>query len=253
MRDDETVRWSWRVGAVVVALSVAGCAARNPPPAPEAPAATRDAEKAAAEASDAALLHENTNLREELEQLRAQLVALEERNAALRAEMDRELQEVLDSKASLRGVHNRALAISRIAEVRVQLDSLSGSTADPEVQLRLSRADELLRRADRALEEGNFGGASYLADRAGELVRNARSVAEFRSRRGASGTIAIVPPRPLEVVARANLREGPGTDRERVAGVEAGSVLLAVGRRGAWYEVKLEAGGTAWIHGSTVR
>jgi hypothetical protein len=248
-------RQGWRLRACVGLglIASAACAARAPSPVPEQSTEPTQPPLATVEsAGEDSLRAENALLRADLEHARGELAALEERYAALLAEMDRELEEVLDSKASLRGVHNRALAISRIAEVRVQLGNVAESD-DVEVRSRVARADELLRRADRALGEGNFGGASYLADRAGDFVRNARAVAEFQARRGATGTIAIVPPRALEVVTSANLREGPGTDRRRVAGAVAGSVLEAVARLASWYEVKLEGGGTAWIHRSTVR
>lgn len=256
MSDEARRRFGRVLGAALVVTATGACAAHTPPAAPVVAAAAAaeptEEPKPEPEASGPTLAEENERLRCEVTEVRGELAALEERYAALLAEMDRELEEVLDSKASLRGVHNRALAISRIAEVRVQLGNL-GSGRDPEVQSRVARAEDLLRRADRALAEGNFGGASYLADRAGDLVRNARTVAEFHSRRGQAGTIPIVPPRRLEVVTGANLREGPGTDRARVAGADAGAVLMAVARRDAWYEVELEAGGTAWIHRSTVR
>lgn len=144
----------------------------RPPPVDSAP--KQDANDAADE-----LGREVERYRAELESARAELAraheqlkvarqetaAAEERFEALRREMDRALDDVLASKASLRGVNNRALAISRIAEVRVQMQG-AGGRGGPEVAARLRGAEALLVRADRALEEGNYGGAAYLADRA---------------------------------------------------------------------------------------
>ncbi len=192
-------------------------------------------------------------LRQKLAATEAALASLEEHYAALEIELASLVEEVLRSKASLRSVHNRALAISRIAEVRVQLQSVP-QAEDKEVAARLERANEFLSRADTALAESNFGGASYLAERAGDLVRQATMVAEVRASPNQSEeVIPIVPPRSLEVVVNANLREGPSTDRSRVGQIEKGKEILAVARWRDWFQIETDAGFRAWIHGSVVR
>jgi len=197
---------------------------------------------------------EIARLREQVEITRHQTAVAEERFEALRGEMDRALDDVLNSKASLRGVNNRALAISRIAEVRVQMQG-AGGRGGPEVAARLRGAEALLVRADQALNEGNYGGAAYLADRAGEMMRQARTVAEVTARQTAetAGLIPIVPARTVEVSVNANLRSGPDTTRSRVGTARPGTRLHAVGRLGEWFEVETEGGRTAWIHRSVVR
>ncbi len=196
---------------------------------------------------------ENEKLRQELRGLQGHVASIEERYAALEIELASAVEEVLRSKATIRGVQSRALATSRISEVRVQIES-STRTDDPEVAIRLRRANEFLARADQALEQGNFSGASYLAERASEMVRQARIVAEVRQKpaQGQAEIIPIVPPRTLEVLANSNLREGPGLSYARVGGLEPGDQALAVARAGEWYQVETESGLVAWIHGRLV-
>jgi hypothetical protein len=252
---------------VVTALLEAGCAPKSSAPRPPSPPADGVSKQKTNDQADG-LGREEEACRAELERARAEIVqtheqvriarqeaaAAEERFEALRREMDRALEDVLASKASLRGVNNRALAISRIAEVRVQMQSAGGS-GEPEVAGRVRGAEALLARADRALEEGNYGGAAYLADRAGEMIRQARTVAEVAARQTgeAPGFIPIVPARAVEVAVTANLRGGPDTTRPRVGTVRPGTRLQAVGRLGEWLEVETEGGHTAWIHRATVR
>jgi hypothetical protein len=256
------------LGVLCAAVLVGtGCAAKKavaPPPTPPTPAATlpspeaREAERLAKELEESRGALEQSRaeavrLRDQLKTARLETATAEEQYQALRREMDRALEEVLASKASLRGVHNRALAISRIAEVRVQLEG-AGRRGDREVAERLRRAAELLSRADRVLEEGNYGGASYLADRAGELVGHARAVAEATAPNGeASGHIPIVPARGVEVVASANLRDGPDSTRRRVGVATPGTRLTAVGRQGDWFEVETDTGQRVWIYRPLVR
>ncbi|MGH6882327.1 MAG: phosphatidate cytidylyltransferase, partial [Hypericibacter sp.] len=117
--------------------------------------------------------------------------------------------------AALRG--DTTLFISRIAEVRVQMQNVPGHR-EPEVAARLRSADDLLAQADLTLDKGNYGGASYLADRAGDLVQQARAVAAVATRQSNTdsvGIIRIVPPRTLEVTVAANLRKGPDSTLQR--------------------------------------
>jgi hypothetical protein len=197
---------------------------------------------------------ENQELRQRLESEAAERASLEERYAALEIELASSVEEVLRSKASLRSVHNRALAISRIAEVRVQMQAVP-EAGDPEVAVRLERANEFLSRADTALADANYSGASYLAELAGDLTRQARMVAEVRSSSldASEELIPIVPPRSLETLVAANLREAPGTDKPRMGSVGPGVQLLAVARWGEWFQVETDTGDRAWIHGSVVR
>ncbi len=107
-------------------------------------------------------------------------------------------------------------------------------------------------RADRALQDDNVGGAAYLAERASELLRQVRTVAEIRSKEPKE-LIPIVPPREIEVNASANLRKAPRSDSERVGSVEAGTRLKAIARQGDWYRVETADGQQAWIHRRLIR
>jgi hypothetical protein len=255
------------VAALVVVSLGAGCASTASAPRPPSPPAADVSKQKDKDATDE-LGRQLEQSRAELESARAESARLheqvriaqqeaagaEERYEALRREMDRALEDVLAAKASLRGVNNRALAISRIAEVRVQMQSASGHSG-PEVAARLRGADALLARADQALTEGNYGGAAYLADRAADMIRQAQTVAEVAARQtgDTAGLIPIVPPRAVEVTVAANLRSGPDMARPRVGRVSPPTKLQAVSRLGEWLEVEIEGGGTAWIHRTTVR
>lgn len=254
--------------AFVAAVALgAGCASKASAPQPPAPPPVDSSKQTAKDAADeltrelersraelAGARAENARMHEQLRIAQQETAAAEERFEALRREMDRALEDVLASKASLRGVNNRALAISRIAEVRVQMQS-AGGRGGPEVAARLRGADALLARADQALTEGNYGGAAYLADRAADMIRQARTVAEVAARQTGetANLIPIVPARTLEVAVTANLRSGPDIARPQVGRAQPGTRLQAVGRLGEWFEVETAGGRTAWIHRSTVR
>jgi hypothetical protein len=193
---------------------------------------------------------ESSRLREALSERSAEVTALEEAKATLELELKSALEELVRSQASLRNVQSRAFAVSRIAEVRVELQSYH--KRDPALADRLQRAADFLDHADRAIQEDNMGGAAYLAERASELLRQVRTISEIR---GPVPTelIPLVPPRMLKVLAVANLRKGPSSDSERLGSVEPGTELRAIARRGEWYQVEFEGPDPVWVHRRLVR
>jgi hypothetical protein len=194
-------------------------------------------------------------LKADLEAQAAELIALEERYKALEIELAGTVEEVLRAKASTRGFQNRAFATLRIAEVRVQMETFSQTADDADVTERLRRANEFLARADEALEERNFSGAAFLAERAGELVHQANLIKEYRLNvsNQKENAVPIVPPRRLEARVKCNLRAGPSLNADRVGGLIEGQQVDAVARSGDWYQVETESGRTVWLHKSVVR
>ena len=196
------------------------------------------------------LRRQQAELRRQIEHKEEALVSVEERYAVLETELTSAVDQVIRSEGSVRGLQSRALATSRISEVRVQIEAVPYSE-DAEVSARIERAREFLNRADSALESGTYGAASYLAERASELVRQARIVGDLRASRSGQSReiIPVVPPRELVVTTNANLRDGPGLDHHRVGGVEEGEQVVAVARAGEWYKVQVGSGDLVWIHG----
>jgi hypothetical protein len=227
-----------------------------PPPPVEEPATTPlpsgrsavdvDREVAEREAAIERLRAELAESRGENARLVRELAELGEAHATLELELGSAVEELLRSHANLRNVQSRAFAVSRIAEVRVGLDGYRGRK-DAAFTSRVERADEFLARADGALADRNVGGAAYLAERAGELLRQVRTVAELKKKESRE-LIPIVPERWFEVRSRANLRKGAGTDHTVVRTVDAGTKVMGMARQGDWYQVQTEDGATVWIH-----
>jgi Bacterial SH3 domain len=181
-------------------------------------------------------------------ELQAGLEAASARRAALESELGAAIDEVLRSKASLSGSSSRAVAASGIAEARAaaQAAATSGSAIQPD----LERVGELLQRADAELAAANYPGAAYLAERASELLRQARLAG--------GGPVALppepdmvaplVPAEPMTATQAANLRIGPGLDYARLVVLEVGESLRAVARAGEWIQVERSDGVRGWVH-----
>jgi hypothetical protein len=177
---------------------------------------------------------------------------LEERLRAVDEELARALEEVFRREATLRYAANRSLAIARVSEVRALIEAPSPGE-DEEVEDRRSRAEELLSRADEALAEDNYASAGFFADRAGELLRQAELMSQFRSSVSSHSILPIIPPRRMLVqVASANLRVAPGRDQAIAGSVSRGQEVTAVARTGEWFEIETAGGKRLWIHGTLV-
>ncbi len=183
------------LATILAGILVGACAAKknqvaepSPPPAtPPSRAAERQSEEMRALRDQVGRLEleldsvgsQRAELERSLETRKLEVARLEEANSMLELELASALDELLRSQASLRNVQSRAFAISRIAEVRVELESTRTKWRGAK-QERLDRADDFLLRADAELDKGNAGGAAYLADRAGELVRQVRTAPNQR-------------------------------------------------------------------------
>lgn len=187
----------------------------------------------------------------ELEQqavrLRVELAAAQQRSEALEAELVDTLEEVLRAKASIRGVHSRALATSRIAEVRVALEESLAASSDATGS---TRASQLLGRADSELAAGNFGGAVYLADRASDVLRQAR-LAEATSTAHPTAedpVEALLPVLAMTINSRANLREGPGLHFSRRSALEPGERVMTLAVSADWRYIERSGGERGWVY-----
>jgi len=260
-----------RFGIAIAASSVlffVGCGGKAAPPDPPEPVAAPEAvvetepsspPEPAPEAAETVELRESlarsseesSRLREALAERTAEVTALEEAKATLELELKSALEELVRSQTSVRNVQSRAFAVSRIAEVRVELQSFR-KRPDPALADRLDRAAGFLDHADRALADDNLGGAAYLAERANELLRQVRTIAEIRAGEPTE-LIPLVPPRALEVLSAANLRKGPSADSEKLGAVGPGTELKAIARRGEWFQVEIEGKTPVWVHRRLVR
>ncbi len=139
-----------------LAAAEAGCAAdlarRYPKGVP--------AVKGAAGASDPA----SRLRRSEEERRRA-----EERVALLQRELELTETEVIRTKARLQGTESKADASSAIAEARILMGRLEAKD-----RATLARCQELLAKAERQLDENNFGAAVFFARKAQDIVARSR-------------------------------------------------------------------------------
>ncbi|HVO11489.1 MAG TPA: hypothetical protein VMX54_12175 [Vicinamibacteria bacterium] len=96
----------------------------------------------------------------------------EERVALLQRELELTETEVIRTKARLQGIETKADASSAIAEARILMGRL-----DAKDKATLARCRELLAKAERQLDAGNFGAAVFFARKAQDMLARPREAA----------------------------------------------------------------------------
>jgi len=224
---------TYRTLSIVTILSA--CATGSPPPKPVSKPAP-GVELQAAE------------LERRAAQLELQLMERDSVIDSLNARLDEALQEVVGAMGKLQSLTSRAEAASAMAEVDVALQSITSSGRDsPEARQGL----RLMQLSAGEFKRKNFGGALYLANQAKAAAR-AHLLAGGRLGNMRSGETPFAVPVKLQVGARANVRNGPGTNFAVSFTAESSSALSGLSYLGDWIRVTNDAGNEGWILRSLV-
>jgi len=96
----------------------------------------------------------------------------EERVALLQRELELTETEVIRTKARLQGIETKADASSAIAEARILIGRLEAKD-----RTTVGRCQELLAKAERQLDENNFGAAVFFARKVQDMLARPRETA----------------------------------------------------------------------------
>ncbi len=183
--------------------------------------------------------------------LKLTLVEKETQIKALQKKYDEAVQEVVRAKAKLHSLESKAEAASNMAEAEIALKALrtAGHTDGPEV----IEAEHLLKMSAQEFKKHNYGGALYLASQAKGLVNIGWGRLMGREKIAmVSGEVLFALPLPLLVLAKSNVREGPGLDFEVLFTLEKGTPLFGHSYKDEWVRVKDADGRGGWIYQTLV-
>lgn len=222
------VRCSFARLAVVSALVFAlGCAGESGPVEPQPPAAPVR--------SVAPVIDVEIYRRAEAERA-ARLAREVER---LKADLRQAEEALVMAESGLRGSHSRADAVSRLAEVRIQVER--AAKAAPWRSHTILEAQKKIEDATRQVEAGHFGAALFFVYRAERIASNLE--AEADQVYGDPGTRFV----RLEHV---NLRSGPSTTNSVLAVLSLGTPVFPESHGRGWVLVRTANGTLGWIHAS---
>jgi uncharacterized protein YgiM (DUF1202 family) len=151
--------------------------------------------------------------------------------------VDEAQREVVRSLAKLQTSASRAEAASAMAEAELAVQTLRRAG-----RVDVSRAERLLSESAGEFNQANYGGAIYLANQVKNVAGQRASAAPDQVR---PGETAFARPVTLTTSARANVREGPGTNFRIL--LEAGVSLKGQSHATGWIHITDDQGRTGWI------
>ena len=168
---------------------------------------------------------------------------LEEMVAVLQADLETTENELIRTKAKLKGIETKAEASSAIAEAQ----TLVLRSGDEKVRpTNVARAREKLGLAEAQLRAGNYGAAVFFALQAQDLLE--------KSGRARATSPSEPPPASAMVVtaSSANVRSEPRRDAPVIARLPRGTSVVPLAEEGEWTRVEVK-GRTGWIAKSLIR
>lgn len=194
----------------------------------------------------AALEKENAKLNLAVLEKETQIKELEKK-------YDEAVQEVVRTKAKLHSLESKAEAASTMAEAEIAVKALKARAAGQKDNPEVIQAKHLLEMSAREFKKHNYGGALYLASQAKGLVHIGQKRLMGREKIAmVSGEVLFALPLPLEVLAKSNVRQGPGLDFDVLFTLEKGTPLVGHSYKDDWVRVKDEDGRGGWVYQTLV-
>ncbi len=168
---------------------------------------------------------------------------LEEMLAFLQQDLETTENELIRTKAKLKGIETKAEASSAIAEAQ----TLVLRSGDEKVRpTNVARAREKLGLAEAQLRTGNYGAAVFFALQAQDLLEKAgRARATSPSESPPAGEVVVT-------ASSANVRSEPRRDAPVIFRLPRGTSVVPLAEEGEWSRVEVN-GRTGWISTSLIR
>ncbi|MCB1856984.1 MAG: SH3 domain-containing protein [Gammaproteobacteria bacterium] len=183
----------------------------------------------------------------EVAELRLQLLAKQaEINRSLAAH-ERALEEVVRTNAKLRSRDTRADTVSRIAEASLEIENARDRVGE-EQQHTLEQAENLLESSREELDKGHFSSASYLADKALNLVRPLHALPEADSGLSLQEETRFATSLAMKTTRPSNVRERPERGARIRYQLERNRVVEAHAHSGRWIRISDEDGVEGWVY-----
>ena len=229
---------------VVAASALMGCAAQAaaPAPAPQpAPDTVRIVDTVRIEVEG------DRSLVQRVPELQLQLLEKEAELAEVREQLEGAIREVVRSMARLQSLATRAEAASAMAEAEVavqQLETRAGGRSTGEY----TQAKRLLDMSGAEFNRQNYGGSVYLANQAKSAAATARGRLAEAAGDAVPGETRFSVPLRLQVTARSNVREGPGTRFAALFALDRGASVMGHSYVDQWIRIVDGQGRRGWIY-----
>jgi len=204
----------------------------------------------------ARLVGEIDSLNQELDQRDSEVAKLQLKLLEKQAEINQHvlsqqyaIQEVVRTKAKLRSHSSKAEAVANMAEVKMVLKAVAAGPTNEQQRRVVRQAERMLAMSNEALEEGNIDGASYLSNRAHQLVQPIRERQRDQKRSEKSGAeVVFASPLIMTVLKRCNVRMAPDIKEAVLFRLDSGASVKALAYVENWVRIEDESKDRGWVY-----
>ncbi len=166
----------------------------------------------------------------------------------LTATQERFVHEFVHNKAKLWNRGDKVETVRFVAEVTTVIDTVKESEPTGSRKDSLLQAEQYLDESKAALDEGDFDGASHLAELALKQVDTVQFNVTADGSLQDDIVIDFATPLTMKLLKNSNVREAPSVEANVKAVLERGSLVIAIGYKGKWVKVKREEQDNGWVH-----
>lgn len=206
---------------------------------------------------------EKTQYEKEYQQLKAEVAQLSNEVARLelkllekQAEINQLLQsqrnairEAVRAKSKLRSHSSKAGAVANIIETKMALKSVNSEQLNEQQKRVHSQAAELISMSDKALDEGNIEGASFLSGKARQLIMTINtqsSTVEKQDRH--LDRVPFISPLTMKIIRRSNVRDNPDLKGKVLFQLQSGTQVRALAHSDAWIQIEDARNRRGWVY-----
>ena len=187
----------------------------------------------------------DTAMQHEVVRLQLQTLDKDAQIADLREKLEEANRKAETAPPKPQSVASRAEAATAMAEAMLAYGAIQGQgkRARPSA----ARAKRLLDMSTTEFDRQNYGAAVYFAAQVKGLARGAPPQGSSNGQSARPIETLFTPPVPLQMVARGNLREGPGTSFAVVRILDKGTPLMGQSYASEWVRVNDGQGRSGWV------
>ena len=215
------------------------------------------------EVEQTAVVVEKTQYEMEYQQLKAQVTELSNEVARLelkllekQSEINQLLQsqrnairEAVRAKSKLRSHSSKAGAVANMVETKIALKAINPEQLNEQQQSIHAQAKELIAMSDKALDEGNIEGASFLSGKARQLIMTINGQSSNGEKQDRSlARVHFISPLSMKTAKRSNVRDIPDLKGKVLFQLQSGVQVRALAHSDAWIQIEDARNRKGWVY-----
>lgn len=249
-RSRTTMAMPWEVlkGLVLALTIVLGGCVVNQPSEPEKVEPVQVVSKPSG-FTESQLKQQVSELRNEVAKLELKLLEKQAEINQLQLSQQNAIREAVRTKAKLRSRSSKAEAVANMVETKMALKAIKVEQINEQEKRILKQANALIEMSDKALDEGNIDGASFLSSEARQLILNINlQKSSYDQADKGMAKIIFLTPLNMKTIKKSNVRVSPDLEGRILYKLERGQQVKALAHTDKWIHIEDSRRRKGWIY-----